>query len=123
MPHCILEYSSNINDKINLKKLLHDINTMLIGTGIFNLMDIKSRAVEHDLYVVGDGNPNRAFVALTINIFRGRPDDVKANIAESALQLLKDAFNTTLQEKKCSITVQIGDIHRESYRKSTSGET
>jgi len=123
MPHCILEYSSNINDKINLKKLLHDINTMLVGTGIFNLMDIKSRAVEHDLYVVGDGDPNRAFAALTINIFSGRPDDVKANIAESALQLLKDAFNTTLQEKKCSITVQIGDINRESYRKTTSGET
>jgi len=123
MPHCILEYSSNINDKINLKKLLHDINTMLASTGLFNLMDIKSRAVEHDLYVVGDGDPNRAFAALTISIFSGRPDNVKVNITESALQLLKDAFNTTLQEKKCSITVQIGDIHRESYRRITSGET
>jgi len=96
---------------------------MLVGTGVFNLMDIKSRAVEHDLYVVGDGDTNRAFAALTINIFSGRPDDVKANIAESALQLLKDAFNTTLQEKKCSITVQIGDIHRESYRRIDSSET
>jgi 5-carboxymethyl-2-hydroxymuconate isomerase len=123
MPHCILEYSSNINDKINLKKLLHDINTMLAGTGLFNLMDIKSRAVEHDLYVVGDGDPNRAFAGLTISIFSGRPDDVKANITESALQLLKDAFNTTLQEKKCSITVQLVDIHRESYRRINSVET
>jgi 5-carboxymethyl-2-hydroxymuconate isomerase len=123
MPHCILEYSSNINDKINLKKLLHDINTMLAGTGPFNLMDIKSRAVEHDLYVVGDGDPNRAFAGLTISIFSGRPDDVKANITESALQLLKDAFNTTLQEKKCSITVQLVDIHRESYRRINSVET
>ena len=122
MPHCILEYSSNINNKINLKKLLNDINTMLAGTGVFNLMDIKSRAIEHDLYVVADGDPNRAFAALTINIFSGRPDDVKANIAESALQLLKDAFNTTLQEKKCDITVQVGDINRETYRKITSGE-
>ena len=100
MPHCILEYSSNINGKVNLKKLLHDINTMLDGTGVFNLMDVKSRAIEHDHYVVGDGDTNRAFVALTINIFSGRPDDVKVNIAESALQLLKDAFNTTLQKKK-----------------------
>jgi len=123
MPHCILEYSSNINDTINLKKLLHDINTMLVGTGVFNLMDIKSRAIEHDHYVVGDGDTNRAFVALTINIFSGRPDDVKENIAESALQLLRDAFNTTLQKKKCSITVQIGDIDRETYRKITTGET
>jgi len=123
MPHCILEYSSNIDDTINLKKLLHDINAMLANTGVFNLLDIKSRAVQHDLYIVADGDPNRAFVALTINIFGGRPDDVKANIAESALQLLKDAFNATLQEKKCSITVQIGDIHRETYRKITSGET
>ena len=123
MPHCILEYSSNFNDTINLKKLLHDINTMLADTGVFNLLDIKSRAIEHDVFVVADGDPNRAFVALTINIFSGRPDDVKANIAESALQLLRDAFNTTLQQKKCSITVQIGDINRETYRKITSGET
>ena len=123
MPHCILEYSSNINEKDNLKKLLHDINTMLAGTGLFNLMDIKSRAVEHDLYVVGDGDPNRAFVALTISVFSGKPDDVKASITESAFQLLKDAFNTTLQEKKCSITVQLGDIHRESYQRVTDGGT
>ena len=123
MPHCILEYSSNIKDKGNLKKLLHDINAMLAGTGLFNLMDIKSRAVEHDIYVVGDGDPNRAFVALTISVFSNKPDDVKTNITESAFQLLKDAFSTTLQEKKCSITVQLGDIHRESYRRIVNSET
>ena len=122
MPHCFLEYSSNIIDEIHFNDLLHKINNLLFSTGIFNLNDIKSRAVKHDLYVIGDGDSNRAFIALTISILSGRSDEIKEKITESALQLLKDSFCDTLKEKKCSIAVQVIDIHRKSYRKLVSGE-
>ncbi len=117
MPHCILEYSANVADRPDVTYLLMEIHDALVATGLFTLADIKSRAVRHEQYVIGDGDPERAFVTLNIQILEGRSDEVKAQISEAALEVLKRAFPETLRQRKCSLTVQISEIHRPSYRR------
>ncbi len=123
MPHCTLEYSDNIPHKPDLRKLLLELGELLVATGQFERANIKSRAVEHDLFVVGDGAPERAFVALEIGILDGRSDELKAGLSESALELLERHFSAALAQTSCSITVQVADIHRASYRKRVSSAT
>jgi 5-carboxymethyl-2-hydroxymuconate isomerase len=89
-------------------------------TGLFVLGDIKSRVLRHDAFVVGDGQDGQAFVTLNIQMLSGRDDAVKAAIGEAALRILVAAFPRTLAELKTSITVQISDIHRASYRRMIS---
>jgi 5-carboxymethyl-2-hydroxymuconate isomerase len=120
MPHCILEYSNNVVDQPDFYKLLQQVHEFLAGTGLFKLADIKSRAVRHDLFIVGDGARDRAFVTMNVSIFGGRDDATKAQISQGVLQVLEQHFSRTLAERRCSITVQISDIHRESYAKLAS---
>ena len=123
MPHCILEYSANVLDEPDFARLLLDLHAVLTGTGLFALDDIKSRVVRHERFVIADGAGDRAFVTLNIQILEGRSDEVKARISEAALEVLAEAFPITLKQRRCSLTVQVSELHRPSYRRRiTSGE-
>lgn len=129
MPHCILEASDNLLDQPDWAGLLREINRTLAATGLFSEADIKSRAVRHGVFVIGDAaagagvsvGPERAFVTLNVQILSGRPDEVKAQLSDALLPVLARAFPRTLAGRACSLTVQISDLHRPSYRRQISG--
>ena len=120
MPHCILEYSDNIKDITQWNDLFIQLHKVLLDTGEFKKEDIKSRVLEYKNYYIGDGSPNQAFITLNIQILDGRSDKFKKELAQSALNVLNKFFYNTLERMQTSITVQISDIHRRSYSKSTS---
>jgi 5-carboxymethyl-2-hydroxymuconate isomerase len=117
MPHCTLEYSANVPDRPDARRLLAEVHEALMSTGLFTLADIKSRAVRQEQFVIGDGDAARVFATLTIEILEGRSDEVKAEISEAALAVLARHFPASLAERTCSLTVQVRDIHRASYRR------
>jgi 5-carboxymethyl-2-hydroxymuconate isomerase len=121
MPHCILEYSANVPDRPDLGRVLGDLHAALMATGEFTLADIKSRAVRHEQFLIGDGDPARVFVALTVQILSGRSDEAKARISEALLDVLARHYPASLAERRSSLTVQVSDIHRASYRRRLSG--
>jgi 5-carboxymethyl-2-hydroxymuconate isomerase len=123
MPHCILEHSANVLDRPDFGRLLGELHRALVATGEFVLPDIKSRVVAHETFLVADGAPDRSFVALEIQILDGRSDETKARLAELAHALVTAAFPESLARQRCSITVQVSDIHRASYRRRTSAPT
>ena len=120
MPHCILEASDNLLDQPDWGDLLRKLNGALAATGLFKAADIKSRFVQHGVFAMGDGSPGQAFVTLNIQILDGRTDAVKAGISEALLPVLTGAFPHTLGGMTCSLTVQITDIHRPSYRRQVT---
>ena len=120
MPHCLLEASDNLLDQPDWVGLLREVNGTLAATGLFKEADIKSRYRSHDCFLIGDGAADQAFVTLTVQILDGRTDAVKAELSEALLPLLTRAFPRTLAQMKASLTVQITDIHRPSYRRQIS---
>jgi len=117
MPHLVLEYSANVPDAPDFGRVLLDLHDALIASALFERKDIKSRAVRHDVFAVADGAEDRAFVALSIAILEGRSDDVKAALSEGALEVLQRAFPKLVAGGRGAISVEIRDLHRESYRR------
>ncbi len=120
MPHCILEHSSNLLDTPDWTGLLWEINRTLVATGLFTEPDIKGRVVRHETFVIGDGAPDQAFVTLDVQILSGRTDEVKAQLSEALLPTLAAFFPRTRSGMRFSLTVQISELHRPSYRRLTS---
>jgi 5-carboxymethyl-2-hydroxymuconate isomerase len=117
MPHLVLEYSANVPDQPDFRRVLLDLHEALLSSALFERKDIKSRAVRHDLFAVADGAGDRAFVALSIAILDGRSDEVKAALSEAALDVLQRAFPTLVAGGRGAISVEIRDLHRASYRR------
>jgi 5-carboxymethyl-2-hydroxymuconate isomerase len=91
-----------------------------VGTGLFAEGDIKSRVIRHDTFRVADGAPDRAFVTLDVQVMAGRSDEVKASLSDTLLPVLLAAFPRTCAGMRLNVTVQISDLHRPSYRRTTT---
>ncbi len=117
MPHLVLEYSANVPDHPDLRRVLLDLHEALMASALFERKDIKSRAVRHDVFAVADGAEDRAFVALSIAILEGRPDEVKAALSEAALDVLLRAFPKLVGGGRGALSVEVRELHRASYQR------
>ncbi|MDT6982790.1 5-carboxymethyl-2-hydroxymuconate Delta-isomerase [Streptomyces lusitanus] len=120
MPHLVLEYSGNVREPMDAAVLFGKLHTELAAVGGFRVQDFKSRAVRMDQYVIGDGTREQSFVNLDVRTFGGKSPDVRAAVSEAALAVLAAAFEATLRETDCDLSVQITELDRPSYARTRS---
>jgi 5-carboxymethyl-2-hydroxymuconate isomerase len=116
MPHLHVEYSDNLPG-LDVDRLLLRLNHALVGSGQFaDELDIKSRAVVQGSFRVGVAPVARAFAHIKLAILSGRSPEVKRQLSDSLLEVLKDAIVATpgLDIQLC---VEVLDIDRDSYTK------
>jgi 5-carboxymethyl-2-hydroxymuconate isomerase len=120
VPHLILEYSGNTRESLDPASLFRELHNELAAVGGFRTQDFKSRAVRMEQYFIGDGSQEQSFVNLDIRTFGGKSPESKAAISEQALAVLARAFERTLRETACDISVQITELDRPSFARTRS---
>ena len=116
MPHLTIEYTDNI-PHFNARSTLIELNKVLVASNQFEEIDIKSRAVKFETYVIGTAPDARAFVHAKLAILSGRSNETKRELSGSLLLTLKQICewpaNVNVQ-----LCVEIQEIERESYTKA-----
>jgi 5-carboxymethyl-2-hydroxymuconate isomerase len=117
MPHLTLEYSDNLL-QFDAARTLLDLNKMLVESGHFDEIDIKSRAVRFSTFRVGTVTEGRGFVHVKLALLSGRSIETKRALAESLMRVLEQR-----QELAAGVHVQfcveMQDIERETYVKAS----
>jgi 5-carboxymethyl-2-hydroxymuconate isomerase len=121
MPHLTLEYSSNIELELNHKDLFAQLHRFLKEVGGIRIDNFKSRALKRNVYLVGRGDINNAFVHLEVRLLEGRSPEIKKEIGQGCLLLLKEFYAASLANQALQITVEIVDIARKGYFKHPDG--
>ena len=121
MPHLTLEYSDNLPAPVDFGALFARLHETLVEVGSFRLADLKSRAVPRPCFRVGAGSPESVFVHLTVAIFAGREPVQQREIGERLLAILKAAFEPAWTGRPCDFTVELREMRREGYFKTTNG--
>ncbi len=117
MPHLVLDYTDNLAG-FNPSQALAALNGALIGSGHFDAIDIKSRAVKLDTHLVGDGMRACGFVHARLSILSGRPVQAKREISDALLQALSNKVGPWPQGVHVQLCVEVLEIERESYAKA-----
>ncbi len=110
MPHCVIEYSKELESYVNPKDLLSAVYAGALASGLFSAPDIKVRAIAFDNFVTGD--TDRQFVHVTTKILSGRSLERRAELSNAILAKL-----TELLKNPISITVEISEIENAAYAK------
>lgn len=118
MPHLTVEYTDNLPD-FKPRSLLDALNQVLIDSGEFETLSIKSRAICLHDYQIGDQAGGQAFVHTHLNLLDGRSDATKQQLSARLLAVL-DSMVATAPGIALQRCVEIRDVHRASYAKSTS---
>jgi 5-carboxymethyl-2-hydroxymuconate isomerase len=108
MPHLTLEYTDSLD--FDIQPLLARLHAELVATGAVNLKGLKSRAVRRTEYRIADGDPDYAFVAVSLLIREGRPPEVQSEFARRVLAVLKETFGDRFENGYLSLSVDIKEM-------------
>jgi 5-carboxymethyl-2-hydroxymuconate isomerase len=116
MPHLTLEFTKNLSGFDAQKALLH-MNEAIFGSGHFDEVDIKSRAIPLDCFVIGTSPDNRAFIHARLAVLSNRPPAVRQALSTMLLQELSGLLpeHPGLHVQIC---VEILEIERDTYSKT-----
>ena len=116
MPHIHLEYTDNI-EQLETKPLLVALNKALIQGGYAQSgLDIKSRAICHTDYVIGEDEQNQAYIHLKLSLLTGRSVELRQEISACLLKVLE---NSLPKQNKVTVQlcVEVLEMQREIYSK------
>ena len=72
MPHFSIEYSANLDARVDMPEIVELVRKAAVETGIFPLGGIRVRAVKCEHYAIADGNPQHGFLAMVLRLGEGR---------------------------------------------------
>ena len=110
MPHCIIEYSQDVAEQVEIDTLIDAVHSGALASELFPEYDIKTRAIGYPQHRTGQTRDS--FVHVAIHLLDGRSDEQKSRLSEEVLAALEP-----LLPQVVSVGVEICDIHRTSYRK------
>jgi len=72
MPHLMLDYSPNLETRLDIAGLCRVLRDAAAATGILPLAGIRVRATACTHVVIADGNPDHAFLDISLRLRGGR---------------------------------------------------
>ena len=111
MPHLIIEYSANIEDRISLDALLDKLHTCALGTGVFPIGGLRIRAHRADAYRIADLAADNGFVHVTALIGHGRPLDVQQRAAEELFAVLTKHLGALYDNSPLALSLNVQEFH------------
>ena len=116
MPHVVVEHTANLGVEADIPGLLGKINAHLIAQRteagpVFPIGGIRSRAIElRDFRIADGGDPDDAFVHVTVAIGSGRDDATKKRAFDGLFELLKSHFAAMGERRGFALSMEAGEF-------------
>lgn len=99
MPHFIVEYSSNMEEVVDMADFCNLLRVTGIKTGVFPEAGIRVRAHRCDTYSIADGKLDAGFIDISVRLRGGRTLAVRkkatAEVFAAAEAYLEPVFSST----------------------------
>jgi 5-carboxymethyl-2-hydroxymuconate isomerase len=111
MPHFTIEYSANLDARIDMGKVVEVVRKAAVETGIFPLGGIRVRAVRCEHYAIADGNPNYSFLDMVLRLGEGRDLSTRKKAGEHIFKALSACLDPVFAQTKFALSfdMQIND--------------
>jgi 5-carboxymethyl-2-hydroxymuconate isomerase len=111
MPHFTLEYSANLDARVDMAKVVEVVRQAAVETGIFPLGGIRVRAVRCEHYTIADGNPDLGFIAMVLRLGEGRDLATRQKAGEQIFKALSALLDPVFANSKFALSfdIQIND--------------
>ena len=115
MPHIVIEYSSNLRERLNLEQFVREVHTAALATGEFAVGALRTRTSERSCYLIADGHPDNGFVHIVLRIRPGRTPETKRRVGEKVFTAISNYLAPIYDSSPLGVTFEIQEID-ESFR-------
>ncbi len=111
MPHFTIEYSANLDARVDMAKVVEVVRKSAVETGIFPLGGIRVRSVRCEHYAIADGNPQLGFLDMVLRLGEGRDLATRKQAGEHIFKALSAYLDPVFKETKFALSfdMQIND--------------
>ena len=111
MPHFTIEYSANLDARVDMADVVEVVRTAAVETGIFPLGGIRVRAIKCEYYAIADGAPNLGFLDMVLRLGEGRDLATRKKAGEQIFKALSAHLDPTFASSKFALSfdMQIND--------------
>lgn len=120
MPHFIVEYSANLEERADIAKLCEEIRKAAQATGLFERGGIRVRAYPARHYAIADAHERNAFLHLQLRVGAGRSVEALKEAGEKVFAALSSLVDSELAEPHFALSFEIVEIHSELTWKANS---
>ena len=111
MPHFTIEYSANLDGRIDMGAVVELVRKAAVETGIFPLGGIRVRTVRCEHYAIADGNPHLGFLDMVLRLGEGRDLATRKQAGEHIFKALSAYLDPVFANGKFALSfdMQIND--------------
>lgn len=111
MPHFTLEYSANLDAKLDMGEVCEVVRKAASEAVIFPIGGIRVRAVRCEHYAIADGKPDYGFLAMLLRLGEGRDLAARQKAGEYVFKALSAYLDPVFASSKFALSfdMQIND--------------
>ncbi|MEX0350735.1 MAG: 5-carboxymethyl-2-hydroxymuconate Delta-isomerase [Paracoccaceae bacterium] len=110
MPHLSIEYSANLEDRVDISGLCEHLRQSAAGIEAFPLAGLRVRALRADHFAIADGDPKHGFVDISVRLRAGRPIEVRKAAADVLFRAAEDFLTPDMAQHSLALSLEIRDI-------------
>lgn len=110
MPHLTIEYSGNLDTKIDFARLCRTVHRTILGTGLFELGAVRVRTIRSLDYAIADLLPENGFVDMSFRIGCGRTEAEKKATGEAIFKAVSDELSALFATPHFALSLEIREI-------------
>jgi 5-carboxymethyl-2-hydroxymuconate isomerase len=111
MPHFTIEYSANLDGRLDMGKVVEVVRKAAVETGIFPLGGIRVRAIACEHYAIADGGGDYSFLDMVLRLGEGRDIATRKAAGEHIFRALSQHLDPVFSASKFALSfdMQIND--------------
>lgn len=120
MAHFHIDYSANLEDRLDISGLCKAVAEAAAATGVFPVAGIRVRAVRADHHYMADGNPEHAYLDLSVRLRGGRPEAAKQAATQAIFAAMEACCAEVMASSPFMLSMEMRDIDPELSPKASS---
>lgn len=111
MPHFSIEYSANLDSRLDMNAVCEIVRKAASETGIFPVGGIRVRAIRCEHYAIADGKADYGFLAMLLRLGEGRDLSARQKAGEHVFKALSLHLDPVFASSKFALSfdMQIND--------------
>ncbi|MHB0774932.1 hypothetical protein [Halomonas sp. WWR20] len=119
MPHLHIEYSPNLEGRVDMDDVCRAAWKAMKDIELFPLAGIRVRAFAADHCIVADDHPDNDFIAMTLSVGAGRETAALKAAGDRIFSAVRAALVTPLSSPHFALSLEIREIDAELSWKDT----
>ena len=120
MPHLHIDYSPNLGQRLDIADLCRALRDAAAETGVLPLAGIRVRATACDHVVIADGNPEHAYLDLSVRLRGGRSLEDRKRATAHIFAALRGYCGEVMRTTPLALSMEMRDIDPELSPKAGS---